>query len=623
MNVEEIEGPEFLKQLNIEELEELSRDIRSFLIKNVSSHGGHFSSNLGVVELTVAMHYVFNSPKDKMIFDVGHQSYVHKILTGRASEFSNMRSFGGVSGFQKRCESEHDCWEAGHSSTALSGGIGIATARDLNHEDYEVICVIGDAALMSGESLEALNFLGSRHSKVIVILNDNNMSITKNVGGFSNFLSDIRISTQYKNAKTNYTRILTQSKTGEKVYNATKRVKDALKNKVLAGSMFSQLGLDYMGPVDGHDIEELIRALEAVKSADHSVVLHVQTIKGKGYAPAEHDKFGYYHGVKPFDLEKGIIHTLNADQHSWSASIADHMEYLMAKHEDICVITPAMIAGCALKNIFQKYPERSFDVGIAEEHAMTFTAGLAIAHKFPFLSIYSSFSQRAYDQLNHDIARMNLHCLIGIDRAGLVGEDGPTHHGVFDIGYMMPIPHLILMAPHDEEEAQKMINTAYFHKNAPYVMRYSKSMIKNTKTHTNETIEIGTWVKEFFDVNNETSIVTYGDNVLKVKQMIIEKHLPVNLINARFLKPMDYQMLEEISHHKIIVYETDMLNGSLGEAMSFYYSQKQLNVKMQCMGIGDHYVTHGNVDKLLCVERLSIDDLLAKIEESGNEKRTN
>ena len=382
MNLEKIKNPDFLKQLNVDEMEALAADIREFIIQNVSHTGGHFSSNLGVVELTIALHYVFNSPIDKIIFDVGHQSYVHKILTGRVNDFATLRQFNGLSGFQKRNESEHDAWEAGHSSTALSGGIGMAVARDLNHETNEIICVVGDAAIMSGESFEALNYLGSIDSKVIVILNDNDMSISKNVGGLSNFFSEIRISTQYKNAKNNYISFLNKSKTGRKIYHMTKKIKDHIKENVIDDNIFGEFGLDYIGPVNGHDFHDLINALILAREMDHSVVVHVHTKKGKGYVLAENDRYGVYHGVPPFDYKEGILKS-KGNIKSWSAIISSQVEKLMDEDEDIVVITPAMISGSCLGDIFKKYPNRSFDVGIAEEHAMTFAAGLSNGGKKP------------------------------------------------------------------------------------------------------------------------------------------------------------------------------------------------------------------------------------------------
>lgn len=623
MEIKKIENPRFLKQLNIDELNQLSQDIRDFLIENISKTGGHFSSNLGIVELTVALHYVFDSPKDKFLFDVGHQAYVHKILTGRAPMFNKLKKYGGMCGFQNRHESIYDPWEAGHSSTTISGATGLAIARDLKKENFEVISIIGDAALMSGESLEALNFLGGIDTKVIVILNDNNMSISRNVGGLSNFLSDVRMSYKYNQAKSNYTEILSQSAFGQKIFDVTKRVKDKVKRKILLDTPFSQFDLDYIGPVDGHNIEELIRALETVKNLDHSVVLHVLTKKGKGYEPAEKDRSGVYHSVGAFDIVKGIQPVLDKEKHSWSQVVSDHVEYLMNKHDDICVITPAMITGSCLQKIFKNYPDRSFDVGIAEEHAMTLAAGLSQGKEFPFLSVYSSFFQRAYDQLNHDIARMNLPCLIGIDRAGLVGGDGATHHGVFDIGLIAPIPGVIIMAPKDEEEAQKMINTAYQNKDHPYVMRYSKNKVIDTHQHTDETIKVGKWeiIKEMEDA--AINVVTYGDNVLAVLKMAETDHLPINIINARFIKPIDKDMLERMSDKPIIVYETDLMNGSLGSIMSLYYEKNHVNVDMSFIGIDDHYVTFGDNESLYKQEHISLNDLKNKIEEIEHEKRKN
>ena len=623
MEIKKIENPRFLKQLNIDELNQLSQDIRDFLIENISKTGGHFSSNLGIVELTVALHYVFDSPEDKFLFDVGHQAYVHKILTGRAPMFTKLKKYGGMCGFQNRHESIYDPWEAGHSSTTISGATGLAIARDLKKEQFEVISIIGDAALMSGESLEALNFLGGIDTKVIIILNDNNMSISRNVGGLSNFLSDVRMSYKYNQAKSNYTEILSQSAVGQKIFDMTKRVKDKVKRKILLDTPFSQFDLDYIGPVDGHNMEELIRALETVKNLDHSVVLHVLTKKGKGYEPAEKDCSGVYHSVGPFDISKGIQPVLDQERHSWSQSVSDHVEYLMNKHDDICVITPAMITGSCLQSIFKNHPDRSFDVGIAEEHAMTLAAGLSQGGEFPFLSVYSSFFQRAYDQLNHDIARMNLPCLIGIDRAGLVGGDGATHHGVFDIGIIAPIPGVVIMAPKDEEEAQKMINTAYQNKDHPYVMRYSKNKVIDTHQHTDETIKLGEWelIKEVEDA--AVNVVTYGDNVLAVLEMAETDHLPINIINARFIKPIDEDMLNKMSDKPIIVYETDLMNGSLGSIMSLYYEKNHINVDMSFIGIDDHYVTFGDNESLYNQEHISLNDLKNKIEEIEHEKRKN
>lgn len=620
MNLEKIKSPEFIKQLNIEELNDLAHDIRKFIIENVSKTGGHFSSNLGIVELTMALHYIFDSPTDKFIFDVGHQSYVHKILTGRVKDFPTLRQFGGMSGFQKRKESIHDQWEAGHSSTAISAGIGMAVARDLNHEQGEVLCIVGDAAIMSGESFEALNYLGSIKSKVIVILNDNNMSISRNVGGLSNFLSDIRMSVQYKNAKNNYISFLSRSHFGKKVYKVTKNIKDHIKNNVMDDNIFSQFGLDYIGPVNGHDFNDLLNALTLAKDMKHSVVVHVHTIKGKGYELAENDKNGLYHGVAPFDYKEGLT---KQQKTSWSSVIADHIEKIMAADKDVIVITPAMISGSCLNHIFSQYPNRSFDVGITEEHAMTFAAGLSSAHKKPYITIYSSFIQRAYDQINHDIARMNLPCLIGIDRCGLVGADGETHHGVFDIGFLSAIPNLIIMTPKDALEAKKMINTAFIHFDAPYILRFPKGNVDDQECSVDKTIEIGTWEKIIHQSDYSMTVITYDQKVNQVLGLIQQHHLPVNLVNARFIKPLDYHMLNELydSQQQLIIYETDMMTGSLGSLIAQYYSRLHINMHIDYLGIDDHYTPQGSIEELLEIEKISLDDLLKLIKERLYEER--
>lgn len=622
MNIEKIKDPQFLKQLNIEEMNVFAQDIRKFLIENVSQTGGHFSSNLGVVELTIALHYVFNSPIDKIIFDVGHQSYVHKILTGRAKDFQTLRKYNGLSGFQKRKESIHDQWEAGHSSTAISAGTGMAVARDLNHEKGEIICVVGDAAIMSGESFEALNYLGSIHSKVIVILNDNNMSISKNVGGLSKILSDIRSSTQYKQSKKNYVSFLNKSSLGKRVYKITKNMKDHIKKNVLEDNLFGEFGLDYIGPINGHDIHELINALYLAKELDHSVLVHVHTKKGKGYSYAENDTQGIYHGVNPFNYLKGI-EKVESTKKSWSQIISEHIEKHMENDKDIVVITPAMISGSCLNDIFQKYPQRSFDVGIAEEHAMTFAAGLSNAQKKPYITVYSSFLQRAYDQINHDIARMNLPCLIGIDRSGLVGNDGETHHGVFDIGFLSSIPHMIIMTPYNAYEAKCMINTAFKNFNAPYALRFPKGNLNDVECSLDETIEIGSWTYILYNEMNTLSIITYDQKVNQVKEMIEQYHLPINLINARFIKPMDTKMLNTLylQKQKLIVYEQDMLNASLGSLIAHYYSMNHMNMNIHYFGIDDHYTPQGNIDELLKHEHIDIESLYHFIKENYREER--
>lgn len=625
MDLRKIDSPAFLKDLNTKQLNKLALDIRRFIIQNISKTGGHLSSNLGVVELTIALHYVFESPKDKIFFDVGHQSYVHKILTGRAKYFPSLRKYNGLSGFQKRCESVHDVWEAGHSSTALSAAVAMAIARDLNHQKYDVIPVIGDGAIVGGESMEALNHLGSLDNKVIIILNDNQMSISQSIGGFNNFLNDIRMSNAYNRMKSDYKNMLSKGKLGNKVYHATKNVKDFVKRGFIDDTIFEDFGLDYLGPVDGHNIEELIRIFELAKKAKKSVVVHVVTQKGKGYHFAENDKTGKWHGIEPFHIKSGTVKS-STDLTSWSAVVSKHILKWMEKDQNVVAITPAMIYGSALNEIFEKYPERSFDVGIAEEHALTFTAGLSLEHKKPFISVYSSFLQRAYDQIVHDISRMNLPCLCSIDRAGIVGSDGPTHHGVFDLSFMNAIPNIVYFAPKDAIELKKFINTAFLYFKAPYFVRIPRGSIQDVDLDLKQTLEIGTWLIEMNQDDFDMTIITYGENVNIVKKMISDQNLKIRLINARFIKPFDNEMIKSIfkkDNKPILVYETDLKAGSLGTSILNYCNKLHILRSFEHIAIEDHFSMQGSKDEIYKDEKIDIDSVLEKCKELINGKEKN
>lgn len=625
MDLRKIDSPAFLKDLNTKQLNKLALDIRRFIIQNISKTGGHLSSNLGVVELTIALHYVFESPKDKIFFDVGHQSYVHKILTGRAKYFPSLRKYNGLSGFQKRRESIHDVWEAGHSSTALSAAVAMAIARDLNHQKYDVIPVIGDGAIVGGESMEALNHLGSLDNKVIIILNDNQMSISQSIGGFNNFLNDIRMSNAYNRMKSDYKNMLSKGKLGNKVYHATKNVKDFVKRGFIDDTIFEDFGLDYLGPVDGHNIEELIRIFELAKKAKKSVVVHVVTQKGKGYHFAENDKTGKWHGIEPFHIKSGTVKS-STDLTSWSAVVSKHILKWMEKDQNVVAITPAMIYGSALNEIFEKYPERSFDVGIAEEHALTFTAGLSLEHKKPFISVYSSFLQRAYDQIVHDISRMNLPCLCSIDRAGIVGSDGPTHHGVFDLSFMNAIPNIVYFAPKDAIELKKFINTAFLYFKAPYFVRIPRGSIQDIDLDLKQTLEIGTWLIEMNQDDFDMTIITYGENVNIVKKMISDQNLKIRLINARFIKPFDNEMIKSIfkkDNKPILVYETDLKAGSLGTSILNYCNKLHILRSFEHIAIEDHFSMQGSKDEIYKDEKIDIDSVLEKCKELINGKEKN
>ena len=600
MDLYSIKNPEFLKSMSEKELESLSHEIRNFLIENISKTGGHLASNLGVVELTVALHYVFDSPRDRIFFDVGHQSYVHKILTGRADQFPTLRHYHGLSGFQKRKESIHDVWEAGHSSTSLSAALGMAVARDLSHENFHVIPVIGDGALSSGMALEALNEIGSERKNMIIVFNDNKMSISRNVGGLTSGFSRLRSSKSYTKIKAGMKKNLRSNSFGSTVYTALKTFKDTVRNAVIDGGVFEEFNVDYIGPVNGHNLHDLIQVFSAAAEHEGPIVVHVITQKGRGYAPCESDREGKWHGVGPFDIATGRpLSSIPEGYAAYSQFIADQVEHLADENENIVAITPAMMTGSSLQKFFAKYPTRSFDCGIAEEHAATFAAGLAISGKRPFLAIYSSFLQRAYDQINHDICRMDLPVVIGIDHAGLVGDDGETHHGVFDIGILRPLPNMIIAQPKDASEARDLIRTAFSQKH-PFAIRFPKGTVAVNQMREEEDIRIGTWTKHNDHPDNKVCILTYGDLVDTVLEKVRVNNLPVTVVNCRFFKPLDTSMIEELAESgmKLIVYESDMKAGGLASAILEYACDEQIQIHLKRFGIDDEYISQGSLNLL-------------------------
>ena len=610
MDLTKIQNPDFLKEQSISDLTLLAYDIRQFLIQSIAKTGGHLASNLGVVELTIALHYVFDSPRDRIFFDVGHQCYTHKILTGRASGFSSLRQYGGISGFEKRRESVHDVWEAGHSSTALSAALGMAIARDLRHENYEIVPVIGDGAMGSGESLEALNQIGSEKRNMVIIFNDNNMSISNNVGALTRGFARLRSATSYNNLKISVKNSLTKTDFGKVMYHGMKNVKDAFKESVIDQGIFGEFNLEYLGPVDGHNLRDLIRVLEVAREHDGPVVVHVITQKGRGYAPCERDRKGSWHGVGPFDPETGKkLHETPAGYKSWSALIADTVEELADNDERIVALTPAMMYGSALNHFFAKYPDRSFDCGIAEEHAVTLAASMALSGLRPFISIYSSFLQRAYDQINHDVCRMDLPVLFGIDRAGLVGADGETHHGIFDIGLMRPLPNMIIAQPKNAEEARNMIYTA-LQQDHPFAIRYPRGEVKTDDLKPFAPIEFA-WTLETDPENAKLIVIAYGPDVEKIASKIAVNQLPVRLVNARFFKPLDEQMIRQIASEKlpVFVYETDVKAAGLASAILEYSNDNHLGLEVKRYGIGDHYVMHGAANLLKKDEKCDLNTL--------------
>ena len=616
MHVYDINGPADIRQLSIKELEALAAEIRAFLIESISRTGGHLSSNLGIVELTLALHVVFDSPRDRILFDVGHQSYVHKILTGRARQFSTLRQYKGLSGFQKRHESEHDCWEAGHSSTSLSAALGMAVARDLNGEHYHIVPVIGDGAMASGMSMEALNQIGGEERNMIIIFNDNSMSISRNVGAMDVAFTRLRTSRSYTTLKNDLQQGLSTSRFGRSLLKGMKNFKNAIKDNVVDTSIFGEFNLDYIGPINGHDLSELIKVLKVAKQHKGPIVVHVLTKKGKGYPYAENDKEGAWHGVAPFDPNSGKpLAALPAGHCSWSEAIARILCDLARDDRDIVAITPAMKAGAKLDGFAREFPQRFFDCGIAEEHAMTFAAGLAASGKRPFISVYSSFLQRAYDQINHDVARMKLPVVIGIDRCGLVGEDGETHHGVFDITMLHAIPNLIMAQPKDVQEARALMKTA-FSCAQPFCIRYPRGSVPYTKEE-GEPAPVGTWTRWAPQREARVCVISYGSDIDRIISKVRANDMPVEIVNARYFKPLDEAMLDDILYRSIpvIVYESDMLDGGLSGAILQYINDHRICCHLIRIGIGDHYVEQGSIPQLRRAEKIDMNTLFKELEE--------
>lgn len=605
MDLTKISSPSFLKDLNKKQLEALAGEIRAFLIEKCSITGGHIGPNLGVVELTIALHKAFNSPKDKFLWDVGHQAYVHKILTGRASQFDTLRQFKGLCGFPKLVESEHDMWETGHSSTSLSAAMGMAAARDIKGDKNFVVPIIGDGALTGGMALEALNHIGHEKTNMIVILNDNEMSIAPNVGALHDVLGRLRTAKEYSRAKEDLESLIHKiPMVGDKLAATAERVKDSLKYLVVSGVFFEELGFKYLGPIDGHDFEALEKTLEYAKKVQGPVLVHVLTKKGKGYKPAEDDTIGTWHGTGPYKMETGAFVKSSTKGPAWSSLVAESVRKCMKEDNRIVTITPAMPVGSKLEGIQKDFPNRFFDVGIAEQHATTMAAGLATQQMKPFLSIYSTFLQRAYDQVLHDIARPNLNVFIGIDRAGLVGADGETHQGVFDISFLRHIPNIVLMMPKDENEGQHMVKTAIDYNDGPIALRYPRGNGLGVEMDAEmKALPIGSW--EVLREGSDAVILTFGTTIpmaLKAAEQLAYQGIDVRVVNARFIKPMDEVMLHGIMQENlpILTIEESLLQGGFGSAvLEFAFDKKYRNVQIERIGIPDEFIEHGEVDLLL------------------------
>lgn len=627
IDLKQIENPDFLKNLTTKELTALCEDIRQFLLVSVSKTGGHFSSNLGTVELTVALHKVFNTPTDKLIWDVGHQVYTHKILTGRADQFDTLRKFGGLSGFPDPEESPHDAFIAGHASTSISAGVGMAYARDFKGDDYEVVSIIGDGSLTGGLAYEALNHIGNVKKKLIVVLNDNEMSISPNVGFMSSLFTTFRRQDAYVNVERQLRKAIgTEKFLGRMV----SRMKSNLKQIFLSELQpYEAMGFKYFGPIDGHNINDLVRSFEYAKKVDKPIIIHVKTIKGKGYKPAEEDNDGSWHGVATFDLEaKNCVQEKQKNLISWSEHICRGLVELTHHNNRVAVVTPAMIHGSALYDYLAAYPERLVDVGIAESHAITMAAGMATEGMKPFVSIYSTFLQRAYDQIQHDICLSNLNVVLGIDRAGITGADGKTHQGIYDIAMLRPFPNMTIMMPRNAVEAHHMLYTAY-QINGPVAIRYPRGNVEKMEPNytTWQEIPVGKW--EILKNGQDLVVISIGpilDDLLVLAQKLsTEQGIDVGVVNARYIKPLDLEILDLIASQKvpILVYEEASLMCGVGSAILEYYEQTEQTVSLYRMGVADVPVEHGDVPQVLNQLGLSIADIkaliLAKTKEGTDE----
>lgn len=601
MLLEQIKGPEDLSGLTIEHLEQLADEIRQFLIEKLSVTGGHLAPNLGVVELTLALHYLFDSPKDKFIFDVGHQSYVHKILTGRMDQFDTLRKYKGLCGFVKRSESEHDVWEAGHSSTSLSAAMGMALARDLKGGSNRVVAVIGDGALTGGMALEALNHIGHEKRNMIVILNDNEMSIAPNVGALHHYLGRIRTDRHYQKAKDELQHLLNKIPAiGGKLAKTAERFKDSLKYLLVSGILFEQFGLTYLGPVDGHDLNGLMDILKQADSMPGPVLVHVITVKGKGYSPAEADSHKW-HGASPYKIESGqMVKAVGPPM--YTKVFGDMLIQLAREDERIVAVTPAMPSGSGLIEFAEAFPNRMIDVGIAEQHAATLSAALAMEGLKPVFAVYSTFLQRAYDQVVHDICRQNLNVVFAIDRAGFVGPDGETHQGVYDIAYLRHIPNLVIMMPKDENELRRMMKTAIDYNDGPIAVRYPRINGVGVELEADpEPLAIGKW--ETLREGDASVILAIGPMIgvaEAASDMMKRDGAQVGVVNARFIKPLDEEMLIELAERgqRILVLEEGSELGGFGSSVLEFYSGKGMfDTAVRIMGVPDLFVEHGSIEQ--------------------------
>lgn len=594
-NVNDLED---FKSLPVKDLPHLASEIREFLIHSISKTGGHLAPNLGVVELTMALHYVFDSPKDKIIFDVGHQCYVHKILTGRKHKFDTLRQLNGLSGFPKTRESIHDIFDTGHSSTSISSAIGIATANKLSGKDDYTIAVIGDGALTGGLAFEGLNNAKIEDTNLIVVLNDNQMSISPSVGNLANHLTRLRSNAFYRKLKkVSKTIFLSIPWLGKFLFKIFDKIKDFFRHTLFPSSiLFEQFGFSYLGPIDGHDVKELITILNRAKEARKPVLVHVLTKKGKGYLPAEENP-NKFHGIGKFDVETG--ESVSNSSNSYSKCFGDTLYHLAEKNDKIVAITAAMTSGTGLTNFSKRFPTRFYDVGIAEAHAVSFASGLAKGGYIPVFAVYSTFLQRAYDQIIHDVALQNLHVIFAIDRAGIVGNDGETHHGIFDLSFLSHIPNLTIMAPKDGNELKEMLSLA-IKINGPVAIRYPRGNYCDMLYQTNSSLELGK--AEIIKEGKDLSIIAYGKTVktaLQVLEILEKHHISCEIINTRFLKPLDNEaILHSIrKNKKFITIEDNVINGGLASQIKDLVINEK-NVSGKYFAYPDEFIKHGSCEEL-------------------------
>lgn len=618
MILEQIKGPEDLKKLTSEELSQLAEEIRAFLIEKISHTGGHLASNLGVVELTIALFRTFDLPEDKIIWDVGHQSYTHKILSGRRMEFDELRQYGGLSGFPKRKESPYDSFDTGHSSTSISAGLGIAQGRDILGEDYKVVSVIGDGALTGGMAYEALNNAARMKKNFIIILNDNKMSISENVGGMSRYLGGLRTGAGYNDLKKNVADTLERIPVvGGRMIDKIKRTKNSIKQLFIPGMLFENMGITYLGPVDGHNIPALCKVLKEAQKLDHAVLVHVLTKKGKGYEPAEKNP-AHFHGVSPFDIKTGKP-LAEKKYPTYTDVFSKKLCQLGETHPKLVAVTAAMPDGTGVAAFGKKFPDRFFDVGIAEAHAVTSAAGMAAAGLRPVVAVYSSFLQRGYDQILHDVCIQNLPVLFAVDRAGLVGSDGETHQGIFDYSYLTSIPNMSVAAPKNLWELRAMLDFAMDYK-APFAIRYPRGTAYRGLKEFMQPIAYGKGEMIYEEENIALlavgSMVSTGEHV---RAKLKEEGVSCTLANARFVKPFDKELVDRLAknHRLIVTMEENVLQGGFGLPVTAYIHEHYPQVKVMNIALPDAYVEHGNVSVLRKGLGIDSDSIIQRLKAEG------